>query len=149
MKDTKLRGEGLGGIVKMKSYSNTPATGAVCGRTSSQIAEGDSIVRSGLGDGDSNSAEKQAKLAATTRDDTDDSGHPIARCTASELADEMRVTKTTPQISSPRGSEILARASIRKQRIDYRLDSKDRGLEGELSSIKGLENEVSPIPTSR
>ena len=72
------------------------------------------------------SPEQQATLIAKACEDPDDSGRPIARWTASELADEMMVTNTIPQISSRWVSEILARAAIRPHRIDYWLFSKDK-----------------------
>jgi len=72
--------------------------------------------------------EQQSKRIAKACEDPEKSGRPIGRWTASELADEMSLTNTIPQISSRWVSRLLARAAIRPHRIDYWLFSKDTAL---------------------
>lgn len=68
----------------------------------------------------------EATLIAKACEDPQKSNRPIVRWTATELADEMTVTNSIPQISSRWVSQLLARAAIRPHRIDYWLFSKDK-----------------------
>ena len=71
-------------------------------------------------------SEQQALLVAKACENPEDSGRPIARWTAQELAKEMVVTNAIPFISSRWTSALLARLKIRPHRINYWMFSKDK-----------------------
>lgn len=70
--------------------------------------------------------DQQAALVAKACEDPQESGRPIARWTASELAREMMATDTVPAISPRWVSALLARMKIRPHRIEYWMFSKDK-----------------------